>query len=142
MTVSSRVYLDTAPIVYYLNMHDRYFSCVENFFSQNRARFFSSTLTEMEYLIVPYRNRDKEQIDEFRMFVASMPLNIQTVTREISDKAAQIRAAYPHFKAIDALHLATACLCECDVFFTNDKQLRQFTEIECLLVDDLLDNAF
>ena len=138
MTAFSRVYLDTTPIVYYLNMHDRYFSCVEKFFSHGQARFYSSTLAEMECLVIPYRNRDREQINEFKMFVASMPLNIQLVTREISDKAAQIRAEYPHFKAIDAVHLATACICDCELFFTNDKQLRQFAEIECLLVDDLL----
>lgn len=38
---------------------------------------------------------------------------------------------------MDALQLSTACLTGCDLFLTNDKQLRQFTEIKCITIDDL-----
>jgi predicted nucleic acid-binding protein len=41
------------------------------------------------------------------------------------------------FKAMDALQLAVACLSGCDLFLTNDKQLRQFKEIKCIVVDEL-----
>ncbi|MCR5061201.1 MAG: PIN domain-containing protein [Saccharofermentans sp.] len=58
-------------------------------------------------------------------------------TSDIADKAAQIRARYTSFKAMDALQLAAAVLSGCDCFLTNDKQLQQFDEIEVQLVSDL-----
>jgi len=38
---------------------------------------------------------------------------------------------------MDALQLATACVIGCDLFLTNDKQLRQFREIKCITLDEL-----
>ncbi len=38
---------------------------------------------------------------------------------------------------MDALQLATACLTGCDLFLTNDKQLKQFKEMKCVMVDEL-----
>lgn len=38
---------------------------------------------------------------------------------------------------MDALQLAVACFAECDLFLTNDKQLRQFEEVNCITVDEL-----
>lgn len=53
-------------------------------------------------------------------------MEIVEVNQEIAKKAAQIRAEYKGFKAMDAIQLAVACLTKCDLFLTNDKQLRQF----------------
>ena len=50
-------------------------------------------------------------------------------------KAARIRATYKGFKSMDALQLASACLAGCDLFLTNDKQLLQFQEIQCVTLD-------
>ncbi len=38
---------------------------------------------------------------------------------------------------MDALQLATACLSGCDLFLTNDKQLKQLKEINCITVEEL-----
>ena len=64
-------------------------------------------------------------------------MEIMEISQEIAKKAAKIRAEYKGFKAMDALQLATACLSECDIFVTNDKQLQQFKEIKCITVDEL-----
>ena len=47
-----------------------------------------------------------------------------------------IRAEYGYFKAMDALQLASACIHGCDLFLTNDKQLKQFKEIPCVTVEE------
>ena len=41
------------------------------------------------------------------------------------------------FKSMDALQLAAATLTGCDLFLTNDKQLKQFADIRCITVDEL-----
>lgn len=38
---------------------------------------------------------------------------------------------------MDALQLSIASMSKCDLFLTNDKQLKQFREIECLTVGEL-----
>ena len=53
----------------------------------------------------------------------------------IALKAAEIRANYPFFKAMDALQLATAFVSKADVFYTNDKQLVQYKEIAVELLE-------
>ena len=60
-----------------------------------------------------------------------------TQRREIAERAARIRAEHPGFKTVDSLQLAAACVCGCDAFLTNDKQLAQFSSLRCLIVDDL-----
>ena len=37
---------------------------------------------------------------------------------------------------MDTLKLATACINGCDLFLINDKQLRQFKEMKCIIVDE------
>ena len=44
---------------------------------------------------------------------------------------------YKLFKAMDALQLASASLSDCDLFLTNDRQLRRFKEVKCITVDEL-----
>lgn len=58
------------------------------------------------------------------------------VNLKMAKRAAQIRAQYKDFKAMDSLQLAIACETGCDLFLTNDKQLRQFKELRCITVKD------
>ena len=76
-------------------------------------------------------------VDLFYAFMNEMDIQVKSIDERIAEKAAQIRAEYKFFKAVDALQLATACIMECDLFLTNDKQLRQFKEIKCITVDEL-----
>lgn len=39
---------------------------------------------------------------------------------------------------MDALQLAVACITGCDLFLTNDKQLKQFADIKCITVEELV----
>ena len=66
-----------------------------------------------------------------------MDIQMKAIGEKIADKAAQIRAGYKFFKTMDALQLATACITGCDLFLTNDKQLRQFKEIRCFTVEEV-----
>lgn len=59
------------------------------------------------------------------------------INRDIAKKAAKIRAEYKMFKSMDALQLVAATLTGCDLFLTNDKQLKQFADIRCITVDEL-----
>lgn len=138
MTDSKKIFIDTAPIIYYLQSSELYYANMQEFWKKyNECDYVTSTITITEYLTYPYRQKDMQLISLFYAFVNDMDIQIRSIDERIAEKAAKIRAEYVHFKTMDALQLAAACLSKCDLFLTNDKQLRQFKEIKCLTVEEL-----
>ena len=138
-----KVFVDTAPFIYFIEKdsnNPQYYEKVKAFFKygyDSDKRFVSSVITMEEYFVFPYRTKAYSLIDMFNRLVATTDMEIVEINQEIAKKAAQIRAEYKGFKAMDALQLATACLFGCDLFLTNDKQLKQFKEIKCITVEEL-----
>lgn len=143
MTDFNKVFVDTAPFIYFIEKdinNPQYYEKVRNFFKNeydNDKKFVSSVITMEEYYVFPYRNKEYSLIDMFDRLVETIDMEIVEINQEIAKKAAQIRAEYRGFKAMDALQLAAACLFGCDLFLTNDKQLKQFRGIKCITVDEL-----
>lgn len=138
MTDSKKIFIDTAPIIYYLQSSELYYANMKEFWKKyNECDYVTSTITITEYLTYPYKHKEMQLIDSFYEFIKDMDIQVRSIDERVAEKAAQIRAAYKYFKTMDALQLATACIMNCDLFLTNDKQLRQFTEIKCITVDEL-----
>ena len=130
MTDSKKIFLDTAPFVYYLEDNELYSSKMKKFWKvYEDCDYITSAVTITEYLTYPYQQNNLKQINAFYDFIDGMDIEIKSINKVIAEKAAQIRAEYKSFKTMDALQLATACITRCDLFLTNDKQLRQFKEI-------------
>ncbi len=138
MTDSKKIFLDTAPFVYYLEDNELYSSKMKKFWKvYEDCDYITSAVTITEYLTYPYQQNNLKQINAFYDFIDGMDIEIKSINKVIAEKAAQIRAEYKSFKTMDALQLATACITRCDLFLTNDKQLRQFKEIRCLTVEEV-----
>ncbi len=140
MTEYNKVFLDTTPIIYFLDEDVNFGNKVESILSEileNEIEMLTSTITCMEYLTYPYKTGNTEKVDAFFDFIVDCNIPLYAVDEEVAKKAARIRAEYKAFKAMDALQLATACITGCDLFLTNDKQLRQFGEIKCITVEEL-----
>lgn len=138
MTDFKKVFIDTAPIIYYLQNSELFFTNMRTFWKKyNECDYVTSAITVTEYLTYPYKQRDMKLIDSFYAFINDMDIQVKSIEGRIAEKAAQIRAEYPSFKTMDALQLATACIEGCDLFLTNDKQLRQFKEVKSVTVDEL-----
>ena len=143
MTDYKKVFVDTAPFIYFIEKdvnNPQYYDKVKKFFMngyENNKGFVTSVITMEEYFVFPYRNKNHLLIEMFNRLVAIMNMEMIEISQEIANKASQIRAEYKGFKAMDAIQLATACIMGCDLFLTNDKQLRQFKEIKCITVDEL-----
>ena len=138
MKGSKKIFFDTAPIIYYLQESDLYFNTMISFLRQNRdGDYVTSAITATEYLTYPFRENDEKLINDFYSFIDDMEVEIKEIDMKIAVKAAQIRAEYKFFKPLDSLQLATACITGCDIFLTNDKQLKQFKEIKCVTMDDI-----
>lgn len=139
MTDCKKIFLDTTPIIYFLDADINYGEKAERIFGgflEKKCPIITSTITCTEYLTYPYKTGNTEKVNVFFEFLTDCGIQIQPIDIDIAKKAAQIRAEYKDFKTMDCLQLATACLQQCDLFLTNDKQLRQFGELKCMLIDD------
>lgn len=143
MTDYKKVFIDTSPFIYFIekNEHNpQYYDKIKKFLNDSYNRdvdFVSSVITVEEYLVFPYRIHSQQYIDLFKKLVKTLEMEVVIIDEKIAEKAAQIRAEFKSFKAMDALQLGAASLSKCDLFLTNDKQLRQFKEVRCVTIDEL-----
>ena len=140
MTGFKRVFVDTAPIIYYLENSPLYSESIKRFFImciKNDIQVMTSAITIEEYLVYPYSSGNMEFADNFKRFLNYMNIEIININYDIAEQASKIRGKYKGFKAMDALQISAAVESQCDVFFTNDKQLRQEKEIPCITMDDI-----
>ena len=141
MTGYKKIFLDTAPLIYFLDADEHFGEKVRRIFEdifQSDKQMVTSVITCEEYLVFPYKTGNKENVDAFRDFISECSIPLCPIDAETANRAAKIRAEYKDFKAMDALQLASACTQGCDLFLTNDKQLRQFKELLCVTVDEWL----
>ncbi len=135
------VFLDTAPLIYYIEANKKYSNILDKLFAgneQKKFQFSTSVLTLMELLVHPIRKKETKLIKEYESILCnSSTLDIYEISIDIAKKAAKIRAEFG-FKTPDSIQLATAILSNSDFFLTNDKSLKSFKDIEIIVLDDLL----
>ena len=123
-----RVYLDTDIIIYLIEQNTQFAPASENWLLAHPCDIVSSELVRMECLVLPVRNSDGAGIAEFENFFQTRVVEMVPLDRPVFDRATHIRAG-SRIKTPDALHLAAAVEGRCDVFLTNDPQLRQYKVI-------------
>ena len=139
MTGYEKVFLDTAPLIYFLDDDANFGQKAKDVFEEilsNGKSIVSSAITCHEYLVFPYRTHNQEKIDVFFEFTGFCGIELIPISANIANKAAKIRAEYRDFKAMDSLQLAAAIESGCDVFLTNDKQLKQCSLIKCITLEE------
>lgn len=137
MTAYKKIFLDTAPVIYYLEGIQPYYSIIRDIIFgglKSGAGFYTSTVTNTEYLVVPFREKNLLKIGNFETFKKLLTVNVTDIDDKISITAAKIRAAYSSIKGMDALQVAACIETGCDVFVTNDKQLLHISEINPVLI--------
>ena len=137
--MSSRIYFDTAPLIYFLD-NTMYCEKVRDFIFENYkkdAQFYTSVITDMEYSVKPYQDSNFIKVQKYNAFLSALDFKKIDINKEIADLAAKLRGKYPFLKSMDSLQIASCIFYDCDVFFSNDTQLRQVTEIKCIFVCEL-----
>ncbi|MBP5567746.1 MAG: PIN domain-containing protein [Treponema sp.] len=135
-----RVFIDTNPLIYLLGQKEPFCSKVLKFMSDciaDGSEFYTSTITDVEYLVKPLENNDLDQIEKYRDYLKKLEFVKCFISEQIAERAAKIRAKYTDIKLADALQIAASLDCNCDVFLTNDKQLKQITEVDVVYLGDL-----
>ena len=139
MTDFKKVFLDTAPFIYFLdndpNFGTKTEQIISNFIREGKY-ITSSFISAAEYLVYPYRVGNNAKVNAFWKFVYDNYIVLSPINKDIVIETAKIRAEYRHIKTADALQLAAAVCSGCDLFLTNDKQLKQFNKISCVTIEE------
>ena len=136
----AKIYFDTTPLIYFLDDERPFSDKVAEFILTHQNEddsYLTSTITDAEYLVFPYRMEDTGKVHAYEKFLSDFNFQIIEPNRIIAQQAAKIRAKYSGIKGMDSIHLATSIYFGCDIFLTNDTQLKQVTEANVVIVDDL-----
>ena len=128
------LYVDTAPLIYLGEHVPQYGDLVAQRLSSTDALVVSD-LSRLECRVKPMRDGNTALLDEFDRFFNESVSEVLALSREVIDRATEIRSLYG-FKTPDAIHLAAAILSNCELFLTNDRRLDGFTglRVETLTV--------
>jgi uncharacterized protein len=135
-------YLDTMIVIYAVegNPADQQ-RASEHLAALEQAghRFAISELTRTECLVPVFGPDGGQRMSDFFRFFRGPDLRTLGLTAAMHVRASAIRGdhTYPaippaqpkRYGLADALHLAAAIECGCDVFLTNDNQLANFPDI-------------
>jgi predicted nucleic acid-binding protein len=136
----SKIALDTAPIIYFVEKHPDYLQKMRDIFyriSNRQIVAISTIITLTEVLNHPMKMQATRLIQEYEEILTnSEGFELIPVNHAIARNAARLRANYS-LKTPDAIHIATALETKCDLFLTNDFQLKRVTEIQIMVLNDL-----
>ncbi len=117
-------YLDTNAVIRFVESED---SSLLFLFEQAAAgsiRLVTSELTLAEVLVGPLKDGDTKLAKIYEEFLTSDDaLEVRPVDRSVLHRSAEIRASLGN-KGPDAIHIATALLCECSLLFSADQHLK------------------
>ena len=101
-------------------------------------KFIHSSITLLEVLIKPLRDGETKIVEQYKTILSNAEgIDIFDITSIIAAKVAKIRAKYKS-RTPDALQIATAISHKANYFFTDDHRLKNITEIQVILIADLI----
>jgi predicted nucleic acid-binding protein len=134
------LFLDSAPIIYFVEKHPTYLPLLIPFFSaidQNKIQVVTSPITLAECLVHPLKIGDLDLATSFEKLIVHRNNTFFAATNPIIAKqAADIRAHYG-LKLPDSIQIATAIFMKCDLLITNDVDFKRVKEITIVVVEDL-----
>ena len=137
---NSNVFLDTAPLIYFIEGNSEYQGILIDLFRLNDEKYFqfqTSSITLLEVMVKPLREGETEVAREYKEILTnSRGIEIFDITTAIALKAAEIRAKY-NVRTPDALQLATAIECKSDFFLTNDLRIKALAEVKIIMISEL-----
>ena len=133
-----RIGLDSNIFIYFIEGSPAYQKMTRKIFNaieSGHNEGICSTLSLLEVLVQPYKNKNEELVNQFYGWLTTYPhLNWVDMSLDIADRGAQLRAAYK-LKTPDAILLATAIQSGATGFIGNDTQMKKVAELEVLTFD-------
>jgi predicted nucleic acid-binding protein len=137
----SKLAVDTAPIIYFVEKHPDYLQKVRYVFQRidiGQIVAVSATITLTEVLNFPIQQNATQLIKDYDDILQnSKGFQLIPIDNFIARVAANLRAKY-RLKTPDALQIAVALETKSDAFLTNDFQLKRVQELPIIILSDLV----
>ena len=137
---ATRIFLDTAPVIYFVEANPAYLSVVEDVFRRldsGSLTAISSPVTLAECLVHPLRRGNSVLADSFVTLLKNGPgASMVGIDPDDARVAANLRARH-NLTLTDALQLACSIRSGCDVFLTNDIALKRVAAANVVCLDEL-----
>lgn len=134
------VFLDTAPIIYYIEAHAEYAPLVKeviNYLKAGDLTAFTSVITITEVLPKPVSKNQTQLIEKFLKFLKKgKNVNLLEISPDIAESAGRLRGKYDSLKTMDAIQISAAISVGADAFITNDVKLKQISEVKAIILKD------
>jgi predicted nucleic acid-binding protein len=134
----SRLFLDTAPVIYFVERNPHFVNLVDPIFERLETDITPvvSPITLAECLIHPLRLGLADLEQAFVNILQQEEVIFMDVNSSVAREAARIRVRY-NLQLPDALQVASALIAKCQAFLTNDEALKRVTELRVLVVGEL-----
>lgn len=133
-----RVFVDTAPFIYFIENHPVYAQKVADLITAALAEghsFVTSVATILEFGVKPEKENRPEVITKFEELLNELETEVKEIDRNTAVEAYRLRAKYQFLKGLDAIQIASAIVSDCDNFVTNDMKLEKVKEITVTLIE-------
>lgn len=138
------IFLDTAPVIYYVENHPLFADSVEKIISKLENRELQgviSPVTLAECLVYPFKLKEQKlQRDFVDFLLRHQSIKMIEIDTEIGLLSSSLRAKYD-LKLLDALQVATAIRSGCEAILTNDAQFQRISELKILIVENYLEDS-
>ena len=134
----SRLFLDTAPVIYFVERNPDFVDRVDSVFEQMDADIQSvvSPVTLSECLVGAQKLGLVELEQAFVEMLQQENVVYVEITAAIARESARIRVAY-NLALLDSLQIAAALASGCEAFLTNDAALKRVKELRILVLGEL-----
>ena len=136
---NQQVYVDTNIIIYLiegLSEYEKPLGEIRELLETSQLHPITSELSLAECLVQPFKTNATEAVSLYRTFLEdSGCFDLLQIHKEVLVQAAYITAE-TKMKLPDAIHVATAITTNCNLFLTNDKNIRTPRNMEIVLLSD------
>ncbi|QSJ14250.1 type II toxin-antitoxin system VapC family toxin [Nostoc sp. UHCC 0702] len=134
----SRLFLDTAPVIYFVERNPQFVDLVDPIFERLSADITAvvSGITLSECLVGAIRLGLADLEQAFVDVLQQEEVVFVEINAAIAREAARIRVHY-NLQLPDALQVAAALIAGCQAFLTNDAALKRVTELRVLVMCEL-----
>ena len=138
----SRICIDTAPFIYFIEKDPKYLGIVRPIFAEINAGkidALTSTITLLEVLVLPFKTKNESLAEKYRdILLYAEGLTTFEIFHEVSELSAKLRAKYS-IRTPDAIQIAVGIIYGADAFLTNDSSLKKVKDIRVVILEDFLE---
>lgn len=138
---TSHLFLDTMFFIYHFENNPIFYQLttyILNLVEKGQIKCSTSYLTLMEILVKPIRENRQDIVEAYTMVFETFPnLNLIPLDSPVVYMAAHFRARY-NISPPDSIQLASASVCNSELFLTNDKGLKGVKEVSIACMDDII----